>query len=95
MIELIERLDKYWFYARNADLEMTEGAVPARDLRIVKRLPGESTVSGFEEGPCAVATYTFQGRKSYRMCTPSKDLSQVSHQQCVLLAVVRLFRDNG
>ena len=65
MIELIERLDKYWFYARNADLEMTEGAVPARDLRIVKGLPGESTVSGFEEGPCAIATYTFQGRKSY------------------------------
>ena len=65
VIELIERLDKYWFYARNADLEMTEGAVPARDLRIVKGLPGESTVSGFEEGPCAIATYTFQGRKSY------------------------------
>ena len=62
MIELIERVDKYWFYARNADLEMQEGVVPARDLRIVKRLPGESAVEGFEEGPCAVAMHQFHGR---------------------------------
>ena len=56
-------MDAYWFYARNADLEMCEGMVPARDIHIVKRLPGESMVSGFEEGPCAVAMFTFYGRK--------------------------------
>ena len=59
-------MDGNWFYARNADLEMCEGMVPARDLHVVKRLPGESTVSGFEEGPCAVATFTFKGRESER-----------------------------
>ena len=64
MIELIERVDRDWFYARNADLEMCEGMIPARDVRVVRKLPGESTVSGFEEGPCAVATFTFDGRES-------------------------------
>ena len=63
MIELIERIDQHWFFARNADLEMSEGVLPSRDMRIVKKLPGESTVAGFEEGPCAVAMHTFQGRK--------------------------------
>lgn len=63
VIELIERIDHNWFFARNADLEMTEGVIPARDIRIVKGLPGENTVAGFEEGPCAVATHTFNGGK--------------------------------
>jgi hypothetical protein len=62
VIELIERVDRDWFYARNADLEMCEGMIPARDLRVVRKLPGESTVSGFEEGPCAVASFTFRGK---------------------------------
>ena len=66
MIELIERVDDNWFFARNADLEMLEGVIPARDLRIVRKLPGESLVSGFEDGPCAVAMHTFQGRKYSR-----------------------------
>ena len=61
VIELIERIDRNWFFARNADLGMTEGAIPARDIRIVKGLPGENTVAGFEEGPCAVAMHTFNG----------------------------------
>lgn len=64
MIELIERVDSHWFYARNVDLDMCEGMIPARDLRVVRKLAGESTVSGFEDGPCAVAMSTFQGRKS-------------------------------
>ena len=64
VIELIERVDRVWFYARNADLEMCEGMIPSRDLGVVRKLAGESTVSGFEEGPCAVAMFTFQGRES-------------------------------
>lgn len=63
VIELIERIDKNWFFARNADLGMVEGAIPARDMRIVKGLPGQSTVAGFEEGPCAVAMHSFSGGK--------------------------------
>jgi hypothetical protein len=62
VIELIERVDSDWFYARNADLEMCEGMIPSRDLGVVRKLAGESTVSGFEEGPCAVAMFTFQGQ---------------------------------
>ena len=48
-----------------------EGLVLARDLKIVKRLPGQDTVAGFEEGPCAVATHDFQGGR----CTMSLALS--------------------
>lgn len=61
VIELIERIDQHWFFGRNADLGMTEGIIPARDLRIVKGLQGENKVRGFEEGPCAVAMHTFNG----------------------------------
>ncbi len=62
MIELIEHVDEYWYVARNAD-DGTVGLVKARDLKIVKRLPGEDTVEGFEEGPCAVAMHEFIARK--------------------------------
>ena len=61
MIELIEHVDSSWYLARNVDAGMTEGMVHKRNLRIVKRLPGEDKVAGFEEGPCAVATHDFQG----------------------------------
>ena len=75
VIELIEKVDNDWFYARNADLEMCEGMIPARDLRLVRKLAGESTVSGFEEGPCAVAMFTFQGRESNNRAPPPLSLS--------------------
>ena len=61
-MELIEHVDEYWYYARNADNGLQEGMVQKRDLKIVMRLPGEDVVSGFEEGPCAVATHDFMGR---------------------------------
>lgn len=61
MIELIEEVDKNWYFAANADLDMYEGLIPISHLRIVKRLPGKNTVEGFEEGPCAVATSDFEG----------------------------------
>ena len=61
MIELVEHVDSSWYLARNADAGMQEGMVHTRNLRIVKRLPGEDMVAGFEEGPCAVATHDFQG----------------------------------
>ena len=64
MIELIEKVDDYWFFARNADLEMHEGLILASNLNIVKRLPGQDKVAGFEEGPCAVALHDFDARKS-------------------------------
>ena len=63
MIELIEKIDDHWYYARNTDLELQEGLVLASSLHIVKRLPGQDTVAGFEDGPCAVATHEFVGRK--------------------------------
>ena len=63
MIELVEKIDDHWFLARNADLEMTEGLVLAINLTIVKRLPGQDKVAGFEEGPCAVAMHDFDARK--------------------------------
>ena len=64
VIELIEKVDENWFYAANADLNLCEGLVQAGHLDVVKRLPGQTTVEGFEDGPCAVATNTFEGRKS-------------------------------
>ena len=57
-------MDDYWFYARNADLDMHEGLILARNINIVKRLPGQDKVAGFEEGPCAVAMHDFDARKS-------------------------------
>ncbi|CAI8050943.1 SH3 domain-containing protein 19 [Geodia barretti] len=74
VIELIEKVDNDWFYARNADLEMCEGMIPARDLRLVRKLAGESTVSGFEEGPCAVAMFTFQGQTEDELSFKEGDL---------------------
>ena len=65
MIELIEKLDDHWFYAANADLNLCEGLVPKTHIKIIKRLPGETTVAGFEDGPCAVAIHTFEGRESH------------------------------
>lgn len=61
MIELIEKVDEYWYFAANADMDMCEGLVLAKHLKIVKRLPGQDMVAGFEDGPCAVATHDFQG----------------------------------
>lgn len=61
MIELIEKVDEHWYFAANADTDMCEGLVQARQLKIIKRLPGQDTVAGFEEGPCAVAMHDFQG----------------------------------
>lgn len=49
---------------------MCEGLIQKGHLDIVKRLPGQATVEGFEDGPCAVATNTFEGRKSqYKLLT--------------------------
>ena len=62
MIELVEKVDENWYFAANADLGLCEGLILANHLKIVKRLPGQDTVAGFEEGPCAVATHDFQGR---------------------------------
>ena len=42
---------------------MQEGLILGSDLNIVKRLPGQDTVAGFEEGPCAIATHEFHGRE--------------------------------
>ena len=64
VIELIEKIDDYWFHARNADLDMHEGLILASNLNIVKRLPGQDKVAGFEEGPCAVAMHDFEARES-------------------------------
>ena len=64
MIELIEKVDDNWYYAANADMDMCEGLVQARHLQIIKRLPGQDMVAGFEEGPCAVATHDFNGGMS-------------------------------
>lgn len=61
VIELIEKVDEHWYFAANADTDMCEGLVLANQLQIVKRLPGQDAVAGFEDGPCAVATYDFQG----------------------------------
>ena len=63
MIELIEHVDSSWYLAQNVDADMKQGMVHARNLNIIKRLPGEDKVAGFEEGPCAVATHDFQGGK--------------------------------
>ena len=63
VIELIEQVDEHWYYARNADCDMEEGLILGSDLNIVKRLPGQDTVAGFEEGPCAIALHEFHGRE--------------------------------
>ena len=63
MIELIEKVDANWYYARNADLEMQEGLILIRNLKVIKKLPGSNTVQGFEDGPCAIAKFTFDARK--------------------------------
>lgn len=59
----MDKVDEYWFYARNADLDMHEGLILASNINIVKRLPGQDKVAGFEEGPCAVAMHDFNARK--------------------------------
>ncbi len=63
MIELIDKVDDYWYYAANADTGLCEGLIQASDINIVKRIPGKTTVEGFEDGPCAVATHKFEGRE--------------------------------
>lgn len=63
MIEFIEKVDTNWYYARNVDLDMHEGLVLIRNLKIIKKLPGSNTVQGFEDGPCAIAKFTFDARK--------------------------------
>ena len=63
VIEFIEKVDDYWFYARNADMDSHEGLILASNINIVKRLPGQDKVAGFEEGPCAVALHDFDARK--------------------------------
>ena len=67
MIELIEKVDEHWYYATNADTGFCEGLVLATELNIIKRLPGKTTVEGFDDGPCAVATHAFEGRE-FRRC---------------------------
>ena len=62
-------MDDHWFYARNADLDMYEGLILASNLNIVKRLPGQDKVAGFEEGPCAVAMHDFDARECLTLCT--------------------------
>ena len=62
MIELIEKVDDNWYFAANADLDLCQGLILCSHLKIVKRLPGQDTVAGFEDGPCAVATHDFEGR---------------------------------
>ena len=64
MIELMEKVDDHWYFAANADLG-TEGLILIADLNVVKRLPGKTTVEGFEDGPCAVATHSFEGREFF------------------------------
>ena len=49
MIELIEHIDDYWYYGRNADNNDQEGLILAKSMKIVKRLPGEDTVVSGEE----------------------------------------------
>ncbi len=63
MIEFIEKVDSNWYYARNADLDMHEGLVLVRNLKIIKKLPGSNMVQGFEDGPCAIAKFPFSARK--------------------------------
>ena len=63
VIELIEKVDEHWYFAANADLDLSEGLILANHIKIVKRLPGQDKVAGFEDGPCAVATHDFEGRK--------------------------------
>ena len=47
---------------------MHEGLILATNLNIVKRLPGQDKVAGFEEGPCAVAMHDFVARESVELC---------------------------
>lgn len=58
---MIEKVDSNWYYAANADTDLCEGLIQVSNLKIVKRLPGQDTVAGFEEGPCGVATCDFKG----------------------------------
>ena len=67
MIEFIEKVDDNWYFARNADMDLHEGLVLIRNLKVIKKLPGSNTVKGFEDGPCAIAMHSFAGRKSMYM----------------------------
>ena len=69
MIELLEKVDENWYYARNTDTGLQDGLILARSMNIIKRLPGQDTVAGFDDGPCAVAMHDFIGRKTLcQMC---------------------------
>lgn len=74
VIELVEKVDEHWYFAANADLDMCEGLVLAKNLKIVKRLPGQDTVAGFEDGPCAVATHDFQAENPEELSFKAGDL---------------------
>ena len=63
MIEFIEKMDDNWYYARNADLDMQEGLILIKNLKVIKKLPGSNLVKGFEDGPCAVAMHAFDARE--------------------------------
>ena len=43
VIELIEKLDDYWYLAHNADTGQ-EGMILAKEMKIVKNLPGQDKV---------------------------------------------------
>ena len=67
VIELVQHVDKFWYSARNANKgDSRVGLVLAKNLRIIKRLPGEDIIKGFEDGPCAVAMHEFVGRTWFR-----------------------------
>ena len=44
VIELIEKIDDHWYYACNADNDMQEGLILAKEMKIIKRLPGQDKV---------------------------------------------------
>ena len=62
-------MDDHWYFARNASQrDGPEGMVLASRVGVVKRIPGQETVSGFEEGPCAVATHDFTASTCVCVC---------------------------
>jgi hypothetical protein len=63
VIELIEKVDDYWYIGCNVDNDNQEGLILGKELKIIKRLPGQDKV--MEDGPCAIAMSSFQKSKLY------------------------------
>lgn len=66
MIELLEKYDDHWYHGCNVDNDFQEGLILARDMKIIKRLPGQDkVVSGLHtciHVPVCTCIYTSKNR---------------------------------